>query len=200
MCVDSSPLERAVQFHGHVCPGLLMGLRAAEFALAYLDTDRDYDEELIAVVENDSCAVDAIQAVLGCTFGKGNLIFKDYGKQVYTIISREQKKAVRLSAKMGTREGPDYERFRALNARENLSDEEETERENLRGVLFEDIMSRPFETLFDYREVELEIPERARIHQTIKCDSCGEGVMATRVVTTGQGNLCRECYDRQGVS
>jgi formylmethanofuran dehydrogenase, subunit E (EC 1.2.99.5) len=68
-----------------------MGVRAAEFALEKLAVDPDVDEELVAVVETDSCGVDAIQSILGCTFGKGNLIFKDFGKNVYTIGSREKK-------------------------------------------------------------------------------------------------------------
>ena len=76
-----------VSFHGHACPGLAFGYRVAEVALQELG-DKAEDEELVAVVENNSCAVDAIQVMAGCTFGKGNLIFKDYGKQVYTFIRR----------------------------------------------------------------------------------------------------------------
>ena len=33
----------------------------------------------------------------GCTFGKGNFIFKDYGKQVYTFIRRSDGEAIRIS-------------------------------------------------------------------------------------------------------
>ena len=50
-------------------------------------------------MENDSCAVDAIQVVTGCTFGKGNLIFFDFGKQSYTFASRDSGEAVRVSMK-----------------------------------------------------------------------------------------------------
>jgi len=74
-------LQRAVIFHGHFCPGLAIGYRAAQIAMDALRTDRAEDEELVAIVENDSCAVDAVQVLSGCTFGKGNLIFRDHGKQ-----------------------------------------------------------------------------------------------------------------------
>ena len=50
-----------------------------------------------SIVENDSCSVDAIQVVTGCTMGKGNLIFKDYGKHVYTFINRDSWDVLRLS-------------------------------------------------------------------------------------------------------
>jgi len=61
MCKNMPPLELAIQFHGHICPGLLMGVRVAEFAQQYLDVSPDQDEELLAVVETNSCGVDAIQ-------------------------------------------------------------------------------------------------------------------------------------------
>ena len=44
-----------------------------------LDSIHAADEEIVAIVENDACGVDALQCVTGCTFGKGNLIFRDYG-------------------------------------------------------------------------------------------------------------------------
>ena len=89
--------QEVVKFHGHACPGLAFGFRVTRLALRELGIDRAADEELVAVVENNSCAVDAIQAMAGCTFGKGNLIFNDYGKQVYTFIRRSTGEAVRLA-------------------------------------------------------------------------------------------------------
>lgn len=38
------------------------------------------DEEVVAAMEPDMCGVDAIQFLTGCTFGKGNLIDLDVGK------------------------------------------------------------------------------------------------------------------------
>jgi len=69
--ISSDQMERAVQFHGHWCPGLATGIRAAELALR--EIGHEADEEVVAVVETDMCGVDAIQFLTGCTFGKGNL-------------------------------------------------------------------------------------------------------------------------------
>ncbi len=196
MCTELSPLERAVQFHGHICPGLLMGVRVAQFAQKYLGVTRDTDEELLAIVEHDSCGVDAIQAILGCTFGKGNLVFRDYGKQVYTVASRRQNRAVRMVHKFGARQGAEDDRYRALMQKENLNQSEEAEKENLRQRRLEDIMTRPFETLFDYSEVQVDLPERARIYATVRCQVCGEGVMEPRAVRTKHGITCPACQAR----
>lgn len=84
-------LKHAVEFHGHFCPGLAIGYRVAEYVGEHYP--RAEDEEL---VENNSCSVDAVQAVLGCTFGKGNLVYRDFGKQVFTFYSRGDGKALRI--------------------------------------------------------------------------------------------------------
>jgi len=88
--------EEIVRFHGHQCPGLAIGYRMATAAMENLQSMRAEDEELVAIVENDACGVDALQCITGCTFGKGNLLFRDYGKQVYTVYSRSTRKGVRV--------------------------------------------------------------------------------------------------------
>ena len=82
-------LKPVIDFHGHFCPGVLIGWRASKLALKLLGVGRDRDEELVAITENDACGVDAVQYVLGCTFGKGNLVFRDYGKQAFTVFRRQ---------------------------------------------------------------------------------------------------------------
>ena len=193
------PLEMAIQFHGHICPGLLMGVRVAEFALQHLQVSPDQDEELLAVVETNSCGVDAIQAILGCTFGKGNLIFQDYGKNAYTIASREKNRAVRIARKFDPQPHPDSERYRALNHQAVLTDAQTSEKENLLGAIFERIMSTPFEEMFTWQEVDFELPPRAQIYQTVQCAICGEGVMEPRTINTAQGYLCIPCAQTKGV-
>jgi len=85
-----------VRFHGHECPGLAIGFRMSKAAMEALDTMRSEDEELAAIVENDACGVDALQCVTGCTFGKGNLLFRNYGKHVYTLYSRAGRRGIRV--------------------------------------------------------------------------------------------------------
>ena len=76
MTVDSEALERVVEFHGHMCPGLARGVRA-EVALAEIGP-HSQDQEVVAIVETDMCGVDAVQFLTGCTFGKGNLRHRDH--------------------------------------------------------------------------------------------------------------------------
>jgi formylmethanofuran dehydrogenase subunit E len=170
MKAEHPQLEELTAFHGHLCPGLAIGYRATQLALELLGIERAHDEELVAIVENDSCSVDAVQYLAGTTFGKGNFIFRDYGKQVFTFARRDEGKAVRISLKPGA--------FR---------------REGSREERIEHILTAPAKELFEYREVELEMPPAARIHPSVTCDRCGEPVMATRTVERNGATLCLEC-------
>ena len=63
---------KCIEFHGHTCPGLAIGFRAARTLMERLGVKKAPDEELVAIVETDACGADAIQVMTGCTFGKGN--------------------------------------------------------------------------------------------------------------------------------
>ncbi|MGD8239154.1 MAG: FmdE family protein [Armatimonadota bacterium] len=166
--------DDAARFHGHTCPGLAMGYRAALAALDALGGERALDEELVAVVENDSCAVDAIQAVLGCTFGKGNLVFRDHGRHVYTVYRRGTGEGVRISFRPHERD-PDQSR-------------EERERFLLAVAQDELLLVEP---------TTEPVPERAEIEPSDPCDACGQPTMRSRLIEVGGRRLCRPCADPQ---
>ena len=91
--------EKCVAFHGHACGGLTIGFKAAQYAASLLGLTRSADEQVVCVAENDACGVDAIQVVLGCTVGKGNLLFHLTGKQAYTFYERASGRGVRIAAR-----------------------------------------------------------------------------------------------------
>jgi len=106
---QESDLHEAVRFHGHLCPGLAIGYRAAKIAMERLAAKRAEDEEVIAIVENDSCSADGVQWITGCTFGKGNFFFRDHGKQVFTFALRPTGRAVRIALKRHDPQGGEQE-------------------------------------------------------------------------------------------
>ncbi len=96
--MDDEKWAECIEFHGHSCPGLAIGYRVSEFAMESLGIplERASDEELVCISENESCGVDAIQYLLSCTVGKGNLLIKPYGKSAYTFYNRKTGEGVRL--------------------------------------------------------------------------------------------------------
>ncbi len=166
--------EEIVQFHGHECPGIAIGYRMANAAIEGLSSSRAEDEELVAIVENDACGVDALQCVTGCTFGKGNLIFHDHGKQVYTVYSRSSRSGVRIL-------------FHGRGIPKDLHGD--------RAALIEWILSAPSESLLSVVPVSIPEPEPARLFTSIACGFCGESVMESRIRQIGGTPACIPCYE-----
>ena len=187
-----SELDGVIAFHGHSCPGLAFGIRAGEWAIR--EFGRAADEEIVAVVETDMCAVDAIQYLVGCTFGKGNFIFLDYGKNAFSFFRRCDGKNARLMSR--------GDLLLDLREEENLLAPDDADgRAKIRQRMIARIMQAEFETIFSIGPAQIAIPEKARIHKSIRCDTCGELTMATRILReaelTGGRNLCIPCYRKQ---
>jgi formylmethanofuran dehydrogenase subunit E len=163
-----------LNFHGHGCPGLAIGYRMSCAAMEALDVARSCDDEIIAIVENDACGIDALQCVTGCTFGKGNLIFHDYGKQVYTLYSRSALKGVRVV-------------FHRDRIPSKLAED--------RKALAEYILNAPCETFISLTEVAVDAPSPARIQKSVNCALCGEAVMETRLRTVNEQSTCIPCSE-----
>jgi len=171
-------LRQCVEFHGHLCPGVVIGWCAAHLGMQELSVRRAGDEELIAIVENDTCAVDAIQVLTGCTFGKGNLFFRDYGKMVFTFADRSDGRSVRLCLRPARPPGA-----------------EDAPEDKRRDRRIEYLLSRDPSEFFEVRRNALaRLPSPARIQKSLPCDACGEMVMSTRLRKRGRRSVCIPCY------
>ncbi|MHB0866879.1 MAG: FmdE family protein [Thermoleophilia bacterium] len=189
-------IDELAAFHGHMCPGLAIGYRATMAGLQRLRTTSARDEELVAIVENDSCSVDAVQFLAGATFGKGNFFFRDWGKQVFTFASRATGRAVRVSFRPRALEKEQTATEAAVRSRMadgTASPEDRDAAARWRQEKIDYILDAPIESLFDIREVKIEIPPPASIQSSRECERCGEPVMATRVVNREGKALCMEC-------
>ena len=185
-------LRKAVEFHGHMCPGLAIGYRVAKYVKGRYP--RSEDEEMVAIVENNSCSVDAVQQILGCTFGKGNLIYKDYGKQVFTFYIRGEDKALRIYFKGDISGRMDEMRSRYFKG--DLTEEERREFEGVRERVTQYLISANDDEIISVSEVAIPAPEKARIYPSLKCQQCGEGFMEICGRTAKGKVLCMECFDK----
>ena len=162
--------EKCAAFHGHVCGGLTIGYKAAQYAIRLLNLTFSDDEEVVCIAENDACGVDAIQVMLGCSIGKGNLLFHMRGKQAFSVYNRKTGKAVRLVLK------PKPEGRRKEDSLQYYQ-------------------SREPEELFDVKPVALALPEKARLFGSYRCDCCGEVTGANWIRLAGEKKLCLDCYE-----
>lgn len=160
--------EKSVAFHGHECGGLMIGFKAALYAIELLGIEFSPDEQLVCISENDACGVDAIQVILGCSVGKGNLLIHLKGKQAYSFYNRTTGKSVRLVLR-------------------------ETSRKD--GASKLDYMKDlPPSALFEVKEVIESLPESARIFQSYPCSICGEMTAEHMLRLSGDQKICPDCY------
>jgi len=167
--VDKSDWQKAVEFHGHACPGLAIGFKAVEAVKEKMGVTFSSDEELVCVTENDACGVDAIQVLTGCSLGKGNLIYRDTGKQAFSFFNRKNGESLRVIAKP----------FR-----------EEMDREKRQ----EYILNAPVDEIFDFKKPAFDIPETARIFTSIVCESCGESAAENKMRLQNGKKVCLDCF------
>lgn len=167
--------EKTAVFHGHTCPGLAIGFKACEGAVAELGLDASalpaIDEEIVCVTENDACGVDAVQVLLGCTYGKSNLIPRLCGKMAFSFFLRESGKRVRLVLKPSAGAGlarAEFERY---------------------------LLETPYNELFDIKAPSYDLPEPARLFASQICSSCGEKTAEYALRVQNGKPVCRDCYD-----
>ncbi len=194
--VASETVEDIVRFHGHMCPGLAMGIRAAEVALRMIGPHSS-DEEVVALTETNMCGVDAIQYLTGCTFGKGNLIHLDYGKNAYTFIRRSDGKAIRVSTRPGAfGRSPEYTELSTRLREGSATEEEQARFKELRADRVETILQAPEDELYAVEEIEdAQVPSMARLHNSIACSRCQEPTMETRIRRLEDKELCPACFE-----
>ena len=188
--------QKCIEFHGHTCPGIAIGYRAARAGLERLDKQRSRDEELVAIVETDACGADAIQVLTGCTFGKGNFIYKDYGKHAFVFFSRKSGKGFRVALRPEILELERQDQQLIDKVRdETASKQEQDEFEKLHLKRTRAILDLPPDRLFNIKEVHVPIPEKAKMAPSNICERCGEPAMSSTFEEVDGKCICRGCRE-----
>lgn len=194
-----SIFEMGVEFHGHKCPAMPMGIRAGLAALKALGVERAKDKELIVESETGEgnaagCFVDGIMVATGATFGKSNIKKLNYGKMAFTLIDEKTGRAVRVSLK------PDFFE-KALSSpfvqkrKEGVPPQDVPPEITLPQV--ERILTLPESDFLTISEVFHRDVKKGTINFDLKrCAKCGEAVFTDKLQQSPEGNpLCRPCSE-----
>lgn len=190
-------VEASTRFHGHMCAGLALGLRASDLALRTLEADPG-SNDLIVAVETDTCSVDGIQAVTGCTFGNGRLYFRDHAKSAYTFWKAGREGALRIVALPdGARDSsPEFWDSFAKVQRGTASDAEMAGFFADQQERSQRILAAPDDELFRVEELGDPPPARPLVTAPVLCDACGEATMTHRLQRRADTSLCVSCVVR----
>ena len=188
--------DDCIRFHGHSCPGLASGYRAATAAMEALGVTRPEDEDLVAICETDACGVDAIQVIAGTTAGKGNLIIHDYGKHAFTFYNRKDGNAVRVT--FHRNEATETGDFAALRARVfsgKVSEKEEEQFHEMMHKATVDVLHAPAEKILKVEKITMDAPGKARIFSSVTCECCGESVADAKTRKIDGKCICIPCAE-----
>ena len=166
-------LKKAEAFHGHLCHGMVLGVRMARFGCKALDIDDPLSyRDLVVYVEMDRCASDAVSVTTGVTLGRRRLKWIDYGKMAATFVDLASGRAVRVAPRAEVpHAGPDADPVATWGS---WTDDQ----------------------LFSCTPVKLEVPLEDRPGRPVRtaiCEACGEKVQDCRDVEVEGRTLCRAC-------
>lgn len=194
--IADSTLDELVRFHGHLCPGLALGVRAAEVALERLGGDIPQND-MVAVVETDLCGVDAIQYLTGCTYGTGSLIHRDHGKNAFSFVRRSDGRGIRVSTPQGGwRRDPEWEQLFGKIRAGTATDEDRQRFQSVHTAQCHRILAAPLTDLYEVTDVEIEVPRRMRIVDWVDCSVCAEPTAETHIRFFGGRQMCPPCFER----
>jgi len=171
---DETKWQSAAEFHGHECPGLAIGFKVCQALSEHIPTNASIDEEIVCITENDTCAVDAVQSLLSCTFGKGNLVYKSMGKMAFNFYFRKSGEALRIYFK-AENDGMPRDEWMAY------------------------ILNAEADELFLFGKPVFDLPEHARNFNSISCEECGEKSREDKIRLKNGKMVCLGCfkeYDR----
>lgn len=173
-------LADAVRFHGHLCPGQVLGVRMtlAGCREVGIEDPRRAGKGLVVFVEIDRCATDAIQTLTGVSLGRRTLKHLDYGKMAATFVDVARAAAVRVVAR---------DDARALVAGWAPAESDP------RRAQIAAYRVMPEASLLRCEPVSI-VPgwlDRPRVR--VPCEDCGEAVNYRRETVVNARVLCRPC-------
>lgn len=190
-------LQAGLTLHGHKCPAMPMGLRVGAAAMNKLGVERATDGQLMALVEIGdnhcaTCFADGVQMITGCTFGKGNIAKKHYGKWGVTLIDKKSGRAVRVTPKaeaMAANKKTDFfqkYRMKGIPASQVPAD--------VVDPLVEKVMTAPDEQILDIGEVfSFAWSDPPHSFDSFVCDVCGEMTVEPYGRVLGDKKVCIPC-------
>jgi len=168
--------NKAKEFHGHVCPGIVLGTRLTLAGMRELGMNpREKNPYLIVYIEIDRCGSDAVQAITGCSLGHRSLKHKDFGKFAATFVDTRNGKAVRVSV---------HEKNRAEHDKLDIKE------------VIKVLSEVPENEILKIEHVRITIPKEDLpgfpVGKAI-CSQCGEQISDNRHTVVNDRVLCRNC-------
>lgn len=190
-------IKQVADFHGHLCPELVIGIKACQYALNLLKPAIRAASRFTVVAENESSALDAFQLLLGVTCGNRGLAVLDYGKHNYAFFLPTHREGFRLRLRpLSFRGEGEYLQLAAELGRDRATLDEVADfqfrlDERARHLLHTDPadLFTVGPAVFRHR-----MPEMPAAYEV--CAACGEMVLAEKALRRLGKVCCRTCIEQ----
>lgn len=193
-------LDLALEFHGHKCPAMPMGLRAGLAAMKALGVERAKDKELVVESETGEghaagCFLDGIMVATGATYGKGNIKKLFYNKMAFTLVDARTGRAVRVSLKPEFFEQALQSPFVQKRKEGVLPQDIAAE---ITNPQLEKILGIPESAFLVTSQVfQRDVKKGATSFEVKRCSHCGEATFTNKLTQTPDGMLlCVPCGEK----
>ena len=174
-------LDKAVEYHGHVCMGQVIGVLLAEKGLDLIGTADS--KNMIVISENDRCIGDALQILTGTRLGRRSFKLRDYGKMAATFINQKDGIAYRVWIGGNLPGTKDYHSL---------------QRDEKNKVLMQ-VLEMDIDEILSFKKVKVEFLDNelpGKPKRVVRCNVCNEKVMDGKDIETGDKSLCRPCHGK----
>lgn len=188
-------LKRVVDFHGHLCPDLVIGCKLCEYAQRLFSQGGELKGGISVIAENCTSSLDAIQIVLGTTVGNQRLKIMDFGKHNYTLLSKKAGTGFRLSLKkLQYGDGEEYKELELKIMNNQFIMDDAMRFQKLLDERVKYLLGSFPEDIFMVKHVESVPPSFETANIFLQCGMCGEQVLKSRKIDYQGTTYCIPCF------
>ena len=175
-------LAKAAEYHHHLCPRQVLGVRMGMYAGELLDLALPQtSRRLLVIAETDGCGADGISVATNCWVGHRTLRIVDYGKVAATFIDTKTETAVRIAPHPLCRERAIAKAPEARNRWQGY-------------LLGYQRLSLPELLVYEHVRLKTDLQRLiSRAGWRANCELCGEEIINERQVHENGRLLCRAC-------
>ena len=188
-------VKRVVDFHGHLCPELVIGMKACEYALQLLFRGGQPKEQVSVIAENCTSALDAFQVLLGVTLGNQALKVFDFGKHNYTFSRKNAGDGFTLMLR--THHYYNEHGYTALQekiVKNEITLDEVVQFQQILDARVSELLSCRPEDLFDVEVGCRSAPFSETPAVYVSCSRCKQEVLRERAVEFRGKLYCAPCF------
>ena len=112
----------------------------------------------------------------------------------FTFFNRKSGKGLRVVLKPDAFK-PDNRHLELIQKMQNgtANDAEIAEFKRFHEKRTHAILEKPVEEIFDFKEAQFDLPDKARILPSVSCSHCGESTMESKLIDKNGRQLCKAC-------